>query len=225
MKISFKLIEKYVYSDEALALLIISFLHYNGFINDDKLKSLFSQLRSVDENGNNKLLRNVVTHKSTINNRWYNCERMIDILFDTLSFFTFTKKEMELDTFLMYTNKLLNMNKNFCLDHIYFEIVEKVINDYVGNFTRYDGHNFIKIQTFGLDIDFKAYSKVFEVNTRGIGSCYEEETPNDIICATINHIFSTGLFSRESLILDFKKEIVKYKSKDWERFKDRKFKL
>ena len=105
------------------------------------------------------------------------------------------------------------------------KLQKKVINDYVGRFTDCNGHNFIKIESFGLDIDFKSYSKVFEVKTSGIGSCYEEETPNDIISATINHIFSTGLFSRESLILDFKKEIVKYKSKDWERFKDRKFKL
>lgn len=124
MVISNKLIgneRQYWLSEEMVTFLIIINLHYHEKINMDRKVALLSSLKK------GTLLRKVNTYHCKINDKWYNDEKMYDILnhvYDSMC----PKTEMPLDVFLKYANGYLNMNKNYCIDWLYFEMIQPMID-------------------------------------------------------------------------------------------------
>jgi hypothetical protein len=106
---------------KTVILMIICHLHEQKKISDDKLKGMFASLRK------GTLDRKVNTFHNTINDRWYNDETMYEILCDTYNELC-VRKDMELNVFLEYLNKYLNANKNFCINFVYTNIIEPLIN-------------------------------------------------------------------------------------------------
>lgn len=130
--------------------ILISLLHINGMINDDSIKALFKLLRE------NKLVRRVNTYRSNINKKWYNDETTFEIYTDVFeSKITpktaheklvlerinklrklsglapkVVKTHLNFDDIMKYLNLYLNKNKNFCIDHLFFEYIKPAINDF-----------------------------------------------------------------------------------------------
>jgi len=133
--------------------ILIGLLHINGFINNDSIKNLYKRHRE------GKLLRNVNTYRSRITGRWYNDESIFEVFSDVLddkinlksakdrlnfernnklraldgrelkSFKTY----LTIDETLKYLNLYLNKNKNFCIDHLYFEYIKPNIDGFEYN--------------------------------------------------------------------------------------------
>ena len=107
-------------SHETTILLVIISLHIQKLINDDKLKAMLKSLKA------GTLLRKVNTYNCKINGKWYNDELMYLILLDVYNELC-KREDISLDDLLKYLNLYLNRNKNFCIDWIYFDIIEPLI--------------------------------------------------------------------------------------------------
>jgi hypothetical protein len=142
MKLSHKLIpssknfngywysSEYNIEDENIALLCIINLHLDKKINDTKLLALFKQYN------NKNLIRKVNTFHCKINNKWYNDENTLNIYIECYNEFCL-KRDLDIETCLKYFNLLLNKNKNYCIDFLYFNFCEPLIN----NIIHYDRFN------------------------------------------------------------------------------------
>jgi hypothetical protein len=137
-------------SEQNNILITIFLLHINGFINNDSLNSLLKQARK------GTLSRRVNTYKSNINNRWYNDEKTVDIYEDVfesklkprtpqekLKFERVNKlrklnglppkvfkTHLNFDDMMKYLNLYLNKNKNFCIDHLFYEYIKPYIKTF-----------------------------------------------------------------------------------------------
>lgn len=124
MVINREIIDKYgFHTDETTSVMILSFLHYNGIINDENLKAKFNQLR------NGTLLRNIKTHKSSINNKWYYDQRMIDILYHSFEN-SYKPKNIPIKDFINYVILYTQANKSYSINWIYYNVVEPFLNKY-----------------------------------------------------------------------------------------------
>lgn len=216
------LAEKYLLEDKDIAFIYLVFFHYNGIISDGKFKGMLKTLRPIDPKAlklDIPLLRKVGTYHNTINDKWYNDESMIDILEDTFTDLKhkIVKKEMPLEEFLKYINLLTNKNKNFCVDYFYFQIVERMLRQYVANFENYDGTGFRCLHSLNSAYDFE--SKRLEwVKFKPTGYCCED-------CDGDYETYKRSQFSAEigcklfsSLEKHFQNALGFYKSED--RFKN-----
>lgn len=135
---------------ESEMFILLSLLHINGFISN---KSLFSQFTRLKKG---KLIRTIHTYHSKINDRWYNEESINDIYIHILEDMInpnfgnaklrlerinklrflkglppkFYKKELNFEETLLYLNKYLNKNRNFCIDHLYHTYIKPNIYNY-----------------------------------------------------------------------------------------------
>lgn len=133
---------------ESTMFVLISLLHINGFINNDSLFSNFKGLKS------GKIFRTVNTYYSKVNKEWYNGEYILDVYEDILNskLNPRIKKEIErlgrinkllkisglepkklkseltFDETMKYLNFYLNKNRNYCIDHLFYEIIKPSIN-------------------------------------------------------------------------------------------------
>jgi hypothetical protein len=141
-------------SDEKKLFLVISLLHINGFINNDSIKSLFKNLRE------GKLNRRINTYYSKITKEWYDYERIYNIYNDIFSNLTNPKSAsvilrlerinklrkinglepkiyktyLSFEETLKYLNLFLNKNRNFCIDHLYYEYISPSIKETIYSF-------------------------------------------------------------------------------------------
>jgi hypothetical protein len=145
-----------------ITVLLISLLHHNGKINDEKLNAMFSSLRK------GKLLRRINTYHCKINDQWYNDTDMFSILMDVYSNVSLSK-EMTLEIFLGYLNRYHNKNKNYCLDVVYFNYIEPLIN----NVESYPHYNILKNFDV-LEGEVLTYEDALEKKDLGCGFCCED---------------------------------------------------
>lgn len=110
-------------SNENVILVLLSMLHFNDKINDDKLKAMFKGLR------NGTLLRGLNTHHCKINNKWYNDISMFNVLVEAYNEVC-PKNDMKLNDFLKYLNLYYNANKNYCINKVYSDFVEPLISNF-----------------------------------------------------------------------------------------------
>lgn len=136
-------------SKEKNILILISLLHINKLINNNSIKSLFKNLRE------GKLLRNVGTYHSNINDKWYNDESIFEIYEDILDSMKNPKgkerlrierinklrringlpkiefkESLNFEETLKYLNLYLNKNRNYCIDYLFHEYIKPAINSY-----------------------------------------------------------------------------------------------
>lgn len=147
--------------DEVIAVLIISFLHHNKKINDDRLNAMFKSLRK------GTLLRFINTYHCRINDKWYSDERMLQILCEVY-YDTCPVTELTLDEFLKYLNLYLNANKNYCINWVYSKLVEPLI------YCKSD-----RLKSFGIDIEIPTYEDFERKESNrgyslGFGFCCED---------------------------------------------------
>ncbi len=128
----------YNIAPEVTAFLVIVHLHIQKRINDARFKAMLRSLRE------GTLLRTINTYHCPINDKWYNDEPMLTILLEVYNDHSMPKHDISLDVFLKYLNLYLNKNKNFCIDWIYFSIVQPLING-----LSYSGYA-EKLRSFGL---------------------------------------------------------------------------
>lgn len=147
--------------------ILISLLHVNGFINDKSMFAKFKQLKS------GKMIRQVNTYYSKINNQWYNYESMIEIYRDILGDMTNPKSglaklkfdrtnklkaisglppkvfklELNFDETLFYLNRYLNKNKNYCIDHLYHTFIKP-------NLSNFEFYGYILKSMFDYNFDY-----------------------------------------------------------------------
>jgi hypothetical protein len=110
--------------DEDIAILALINLHMNNKINDTRLKALFSQYR------NNTLIRKINTYHCKINNKWYNDCITFECIMDSWKELCDNKGDFDIETCLKYFNLLLNKNRNYCIDHFYFNYIQPIIRGY-----------------------------------------------------------------------------------------------
>lgn len=101
--------------------ILISFMHYNKIIKDEKLKAMFRSLRE------DKFLRMVKTHRSNIDREWYNNEYTGTIIKEIWDENNKNLTSMEYKEFHYYLNLFLNANWNYCLNYFYLNIVKPII--------------------------------------------------------------------------------------------------
>lgn len=128
MVINKEIIDGYrFYKDETSAVIMLSFLHYNGVINSENLKAKFKQLK------NGTLLRNIKTHKSSINNKWYYDQSMINVLYDCFET-SYKPKNIPIKDFINYVILYTKGNKSYSINWIYYNVVEPFLNKYGDNY-------------------------------------------------------------------------------------------
>jgi hypothetical protein len=113
----------------SVTILLLSFLHKQGTINDARLKAMFKSLKE------GTLLRHINTYHCPINNSWYNGENIFNILLEAYleRAVPQANREMSVEVFLSYLQKYYNANKNYCVDVLTSDFIlpllEKSISD------------------------------------------------------------------------------------------------
>jgi len=107
--------------DNDIAILAIFHLYHNKSINDDRFKAYCKQYK------NDTIIRRVNTYHCEINDKWYNDTSTFEPILESYSE-KCGNLELSTDDILKYLNKLLNMNKNFCIDHLYYKYYKPVID-------------------------------------------------------------------------------------------------
>jgi len=134
MKISQKLITNYrdIYSsripfgqseNNKTLLLILIFLYKAEKINRQRFLALSKQIKE------NKMDRRVNTFHCTINDKWYNDERMLDIYLDVLHTLA-PNIEIDFKDFLPYLMLHTGKGRNYTIDWFFYEYIEPLINYY-----------------------------------------------------------------------------------------------
>ena len=141
-------------SRKLVVFLIITHLHIQSKINDEKMKAMFKSLK------NETLLRKVNTHHCKINNRWYNDEEMFTILCEVYNEVC-VRKDLDIETVLKYLNKFLNGNRNYCINYIYIEFILPLFNNLS------DPKNVKLLKTFELKTFNVNYISYEEADERG----------------------------------------------------------
>lgn len=159
-----------VFDHQHVIFLIIVQMHLNGLINDKKLAAMFRGLND----GTLMKRRNVYHCK--INDSWHNDEGMYTILFDVyddlIMHGKLVPKDIPMEVFIGYVQRLLNKPKNFCIDHIISEYVLPLIK-MVERDIRHNHNSIKQIQAFGdeilMELNFPTYER-FEPS----GYCCED---------------------------------------------------
>lgn len=144
-------------SNNDIAILAVFKLHHDKIINDDRLKAYCAQYR------NNTLVRKINTYHCRINNEWYNDTSSFEPLMDSY-FHKCDGVDLPVDVLLGYLNKLLNRNKNYCIDHLYFTYYKPIIN-------QCDAPSDIAFSSFNHDLDFPSYEYLDSKGILSSGYC------------------------------------------------------
>lgn len=110
----------YIINESNLILLFSIELHSQGFINDDKIRNVFYQYK------NKTLLRTPQTYYCKVNKTWYNNTSTFDIYFDCYNKLC-DKKDISLNSLLIYLIKYLNKPKNYCKKFIFYEFFQSTL--------------------------------------------------------------------------------------------------
>lgn len=130
--------------------LVLSLLHINGFINNDSINALFKSLRA------GKLSRRVGTFYFKGTDQWYNDEDILEVYSDIFDNMSHPKNKKEIlrlerinklrkingsepkilkthlsfEEVLKYLNLYLNRNRNYCIDHLFYEFIKPCVVGY-----------------------------------------------------------------------------------------------
>jgi len=186
LKIDYKNLD-YYYKQENNLFIIVSLLHTNKLINDASLNAQFKRLKE------GKLNRRVNTYYSKANDRWYNDESIFDVYVDVLETMLkprtpkaklklerinklrkinglqpiAIKTSLNFDELLKYLNKYLNAGRNYCIDHLYYEFIKPVIENYRNRYY----------------YDSKKLDNLFDYNFESLERQYRQyEEDNDYYC-------------------------------------------
>lgn len=161
MNINKRLLDRWVrhyLESEVIVFMLIVQLHYSKKISDEKLKGMLKALR-------NGTMRYKNTYHCTINDKWYSEETMVDILFDVIEEQII---DIPIETFLVYLNKYLNKNKNFCIDWVYFGVFKPLINIWTNDVI----DAIIKSISNVVDVEnYKSYEDALESGELSYGYC------------------------------------------------------
>jgi hypothetical protein len=151
MKITQEIIESFSYDDfedKIKLFTLLIFMHKYGVINDERLSALFDKVR---KNPNERKR----TYHCTINDKWYQDEKFIDILYDVWvkhHNYPGTGYEMGMEELIKYTNRFLNKPRNYCIDWIRSHVLEILVN---------------RIETWNIH-RLTDYFESFGISTRGV---------------------------------------------------------
>lgn len=151
-------------SRKLVVFLIITHLHIQSKINDEKMKAMFKSLK------NETLLRKVNTHHCKINNKWYNDEEMFTILCEVYNEVC-VRKDLDIETVLKYLNKFLNGNRNYCINYIYIEFILPLFSNLS------DPKNVKLLKTFEVktfNVNYISYEEADERGDLSFGYCCED---------------------------------------------------
>lgn len=144
--------------------LIITHLHVQGKINDEKLKAMFKSLK------NGTLIREINTYHCKINNKWYDSEDMFTILCEVYNEVCI-RKDLDIEVVLKYLNKFLNANRNYCINYIYIEFLLPLFNNLC------DSKNVKLLKTFELkdfNVNYISYEDADRSGSLSSGYCCED---------------------------------------------------
>jgi hypothetical protein len=205
MKLSHKLIPssnefngyyspKYNIDEDNIALLCIINLHLDEKINDAKLLALFKQYN------NKTLIRKVNTFHCKINNKWYYDENTLNIYIECYNELC-TQRDLDIETCLKYFNLLLNKNKNYCIDFLYFNFFESLINNIIDYVNGYDSVINILTETLSICENKMTYNQFKDTSMATFGYC----------CSDCSGCLSDYMFSqyRSYMGFDYKEKIEK----------------
>jgi hypothetical protein len=147
-------------SEKNLIILSIFHLHNQGFINDAKLKAHCKQYN------NGTLFRNVNLYHSKINDTWYDDTNTFDIFMDVY-FQKCVEGDLTMDKMLKYLNLLTNKNINYCIDHLFFEYAQPVIQKWSNG----DDVIFKIISEFDFGLSYKSYDEMSDTGELTYGYC------------------------------------------------------
>jgi len=151
MKITQEIIESFSYDDfedKIKLFTLLIFMHKYGVINDERLSALFDKVR---KNPNERKR----TYHCTINDKWYQDEKFIDILYDAWvkhPNYPGTGYEMGMEELIKYTNRFLNKPRNYCIDWIRSHFLEVLVN---------------RIETWNI-YRINDYFESFGISTKGV---------------------------------------------------------
>lgn len=144
-------------SEKRTSFLILSFLHYNGHISRNSLIARYGQLNQ------DTFLRNVNTHKSKINGKWYYDQRMFDVIVDCFETCSMDKREMSIQTLLEYVQLYTNANKSYAINWVFYKIVEPFLQHYRYNYwIQMDKYSLFKVDFEDVHIvDYDTWSPTY----------------------------------------------------------------
>lgn len=144
-----------------VAILAIFHMHNQEIINDQKLKSYCKSYHR------GTLIRKINTFHCKIIDRWYNDESTFQIIM-TAFFEKCQLEDMSIEKLLFYINKLMNKNKNFCVDHLYFSFIDPIISNL---------NNELNIQLLplmGIETNFISYDTADRNGNLSSGYCCKD---------------------------------------------------
>jgi hypothetical protein len=214
MEISYKIIPEkdgyirlYNIEQKNIVLLIIINLHIDGKINDAKMFALFKQYN------NNTLLLRKKTYHCKINNQWYNNESMFQIYIDCYHTLC-TDKNINIEIILKYLNLLLNKNKNFCIDFLYFEFLKPMIESVGYKYCGYDKYYFDILSFLNFEYtDYMTWNEFKESSSSINGYCCSDCDGSLIEYQQYKYAEYLGFDFKEKILAKTKKFLNNFKTK------------
>ena len=145
-------------SNEDVAILAIFHLHDQKIINEDRFKSYCKQYN------NRTLIRKINTYHCKIIDKWYSNDSTFTAILDSYNE-KCSAVDFSVEKMLYYLNRLFNKNKNFCIDHLYFNYINPVL----WRFSEYDGNELFK--SFEFSTSYKTYEEMDRGGYLSTGYC------------------------------------------------------
>jgi hypothetical protein len=145
-------------SNADVAILAIFHLHDQKIINNDRFKAYCKQYNDKS------LIRRVNTYHCKINDTWYNDDSTFTAILDSYNE-KCQRVDFSVDKMLTYLNKLFNKNRNFCVDHLFFNYVNPVL----WNLASYSVNELFKSFDFGTS--YRTYDEVERTGDLSFGYC------------------------------------------------------
>jgi hypothetical protein len=149
-------------NNEDIAILAIIELHRNKKISYKKMMAMFKQYRSKT------LIRKINTYHCKINNKWYSDGGTFTAIMDSYNELCI-KEDFSIETCLKYFNLLFNMNKNYCIDHLYFAYFKQIIQ----GMNNYQGHQLLNLCNID-NINVMSYDDFKQTWQATSGYCCED---------------------------------------------------
>ena len=183
-----------------IAILAIFHLHYDKHINDKSFNAYCAQYR------NSTLIRKVNTYHNRITDEWYNDTSSFEPIMD--SYFKKCKGvDLSLDVILGYLNKLLNRNKNYCIDHLYFNYFGQIISEL-------QSPNDIVFSEFNKSLSFPSYEQLDNNGLLSSGYCCRDCDGCLGEYKRSAYLSYIGYHWKEKIETHIKKELNSKKTKD-----------
>jgi len=158
MKFGTNILDTYNIETRVKCFVLASILHKNKAITDEKLKGLFKSYHNDSFTFKN-------TYHCNIQDKWFHDMSMTDILKDACDNLC-TVKTIELPELLVYVNKLISKNRNYCIDWVFYNIIKPYLKGLDENNIYYFKN---KLNSIGLEVNL--YDKD---NIPTFGYCCED---------------------------------------------------